>query len=191
VIAIGETLFAIAAQYDVSPQLLEHINGITNPDLVKEGQQLCIPLVTPGPPPSPTFGPSPTPEDEPLHPAPHLLYPPAGAEIPPGSQQVTLQWTVSGWLGPDETYLIEIRVLSRPDTRVVRGFTKVTAWQLPDTVYPAVGVIETFSWRVSVVRGEGEPDSADYRWERSGLPSGWQTFMWMGVARSSTPTPTQ
>lgn len=189
VIAAGETLYAIAATYEVSAQLLEQVNGITNPDLLKQGQRLCIPLVTPGPPPSPTFGPSPTPEEEPLHPAPQLLYPPAG-EVPPGSQQVTLQWTVVGLLDPDEIYMVEVRNLSRPDARAVRGFVKITAWQLPETIYPTVGAIETFSWRVSVVREEREAGGENFRWERTGLPSSWQTFMWMGVARSLTPTPT-
>lgn len=191
VIATGETLYAIAAKYEVSPQLLEQVNGISNPDLLKQGQTLCIPLVTPGPPPSPTFGPSPTPEDEPLHPAPQLLYPPAGVEIPAGREPAVLQWTVVGWLDPDETYMVEIRSLSRLDDRVTRGFTQVTMWTIPETVYPAFGTTETFSWRVSVVRGEGEAGSPDYRWERSGLPSDWQYFTWTGVARHATPTPTQ
>jgi LysM repeat protein len=189
VIKVGETLYAIAAAYEVSPLLLEQVNGITNPDLLKEGQKLCIPLVTPGPPPSPTFGPSPTPAEGQLYPAPLLLYPPAGTEVPPGSRQVTLQWTVAGWLEADETYMVEIRNLSRVDSRVVRGFVKTTAWQLPESVHPAVGKIETFAWRVSVVRGEGEPGGEEYRWERSSLPSGWQTFMWMGAAPNVTPTP--
>jgi LysM repeat protein len=191
VISAGETLFAIALKYEVSAQLLEQVNGITNPDLLKQGQTLCIPLVTPGPPPSPTFGPSPTPEDEPLHPAPQLLYPPAGAEIPAGREPATLQWTVVGWLDPDESYMVEIRSLSRMDARVTRGFAQVTMWTIPETVYPGAGTTELFSWRVSVVRGEGESGSPDYRWERSGLPSDWQVFTWTGVARSSTPTPTQ
>ncbi len=189
IIKIGETLYAIAAVYEVSPLLLEQVNGITNPDLLKEGQKLCIPLVTPGPPPSPTFGPSPTPADGRLHPAPLLLYPPPGTEVPPGSRQVTLQWTVAGWLGADESYMVEVRNLSRVNSRALRGFVKTTAWQLPESLYPAVGKIETFAWRVSVVRGEGEPGDEGFRWERSGLPSGWQTFMWMGAASDSTPTP--
>jgi LysM repeat protein len=189
VIKIGETLYAIAAAYEVSPLLLEQVNGITNPDLLKEGQKLCSPLVTPGPPPSPTFGPSPTPADGRLHPAPRLLYPPAGTEVPPGSGQVTLQWTVAGWLAADETYMVEVRNLSRVNSRAVRGFVKTTAWQLPESLYPAVGKIETYAWRVSVVRGEGEPGGEEYRWERSSLPSGWQTFMWMGAAPNVTPTP--
>jgi len=190
IIAAGETLYAIAVQYEVGVQLLKQVNGITNPDLIKEGQKLCIPLVTPGPPPSPTFGPSPTPEEEPLHPAPDLLYPPAGVEVSPGARQVTLQWTVVGFLDSDEVYMVEIRNLSRPDTRAARGFVNTTTWRLPEAAHPAVGVIETFVWRVSVVRGEGEPTDENFRWERSGLPSGWQTFMWMGVSPAPTPTPT-
>jgi LysM repeat protein len=190
VIAAGETLSSIAVKNEMSVQLLQQVNGIANPDLVKEGQKLCIPLVTPGPPPSPTFGPSTTPEGGPLHPAPRLLYPPAGIEVPPGSQQVTLQWTVVGLLGLNEYYMIEIRNLSRADARAVRGFVRTTTWKLPETVRPAVGEIEAFAWRLSVVQGDSEPDSEGFRWERSSLPSGWQTFMWMGVALDSTPTPT-
>lgn len=190
VVAAGETLYAIAAQYEMSAQLLEQVNGITNPDLIKQGQRLCIPLVTPGPPPSPTFGPSPTPEDEPQYPAPVLLYPSDGSEVPAGTQELTLQWTVVGLLTPQERYMIEVRNLSRPNFRAVRGFVNTTTWSLPADLRPAVGKIETFAWRVYVVRGEGEPASEEYRWERAGFPSDWHSFMWMGVAPLSTPTPT-
>lgn len=189
VIKIGETLYAIAAAYEVSPLLLEQVNGITNPDLLKEGQKLCVPLVTPGPPPSPTFGPSPTPAEGGLHPAPVPLYPPAGNEVPPGSRRVTLQWTVADWLDADELYMVEIRVLSRLDFRAVRGFVEPTAWQLPESLYPEAGKIETYAWRVSVVRGNGQLGTEDFRWERSSVPSDWQTFMWLGTAPLSTPTP--
>jgi hypothetical protein len=124
-----------------------------------------------------------------LHAAPQLLYPPAGVEVPPQSQQVTLQWTVVDFLGTDLYYMIEIRNLSRPDMRAVRGYSKTTTWTLPPTVHPVLGVIETFAWRVSVVRGEGTPDEASFRWERAGLPASWQEFMWMGVDSDSAPRP--
>ena len=181
IVAAGETLISIALNYELNVQIIQSVNNITDPDLVQEGQKLCIPQVTPGPAPSPTFGPSPTPEDELLHPAPQLLYPPAEVEVPPGSQQVTLQWTVVGFLDPDELYMVEIRNLSRPDARALRGFVKTTTWRLPDAIRPAVGAIETFAWRVSVIK-EKELASADLEWERSGLPSSWQKFMWMGVS---------
>ncbi len=190
VVKTGETLIAIAINYEVSVQLIESVNNITDPNLVREGQKLCIPLVTPGPAPSPTFGPSPTPVDEPLYAAPQLLYPPAGIEVPPRSTQVALQWTVVGLLDADEYYMIEVRNLSRPGSRAVRGFAKTTTWTLPDTIQPAAGEIETFAWRVSVVRGDGAPTDSDFLWERTGLPSDWQTFMWMGVSAGPAPTPT-
>ena len=86
--------------------------------------------------------------------------------------------------------MVEVRSLSRPDSRAARGFVKTTLWRLPETLRPAVGNIDTFAWRVSTIRGEGEPTSGRFEWERSGLPSGWQTFMWMGVASYPTTTPT-
>ncbi len=189
-IATGETLISIAVKYDVSVQLIQSVNNITDPDLVKEGQRLCIPLVTPGPAPSPTFGPTPTPAEKPPHPAPSLLYPPAGVEVPTGSREVALQWTVVGFLDPDETYMVEIRNLSRPDNRARRGFVRTTTWLVPEAASPAAGAIETLAGRVGVVRGQGEPGSDGFKWERSGLPSGWQTFLWMGMAPVSTPLPT-
>lgn len=189
-IASGETLISIAIKYEVSVQLIQTVNNISNPDLVKEGQKLCIPLVTPGPAPSPTFGPTPTPESDPLHAAPQLLSPPDGVEVEPGTTQVNLQWTVAGFLDQDEYYMIELRNLSQPDSRAIRGFVKTTSWRLPDGVQPPAGVIETFSWRVSVVRGINEPTGGDFQWERTGLPSVWHTFMWMGLNSVSLPTPT-
>jgi LysM repeat protein len=189
IIAAGETLIGIALDYDVSVQLIEEVNSIVDADLVREGQKLCIPLVTPGPAPSPTFGPSPTPEIEPPHPAPQLLYPPAGIEVPPQSDQVMLQWTVVDLLGDDEYYMVELRNASHPDTRAIHGFVKTTTWQLPEAVRPKADRIETFAWRVSVVRGTSEPASEDFRWERSGFPSDWQTFMWMGVEAKAAETP--
>lgn len=190
IIVAGETLIAVALEYEMTVQLIQSVNNITNPDLVKEGQRLCIPLVTPGPPPSPTFGPTPTPEERAPHSAPHLLYPPAGVEVPPGSAQVTLQWTVVGFLDPDEYYMVEVRSVSRPDARAVRGLVKTTTWRLPESMQPAVGSIETYAWRVSVVRGKGDPASDGFVWERSGFPASWQRFLWLGVAPESTPTPT-
>jgi LysM repeat protein len=189
-IAAGETLVGIAIKYDVSVQLIQSVNNITNPDLVREGQKLCIPLVTPGPAPSPTFGPTPTSAVAPQHSAPQLLYPPAGVEVPAGTRQVILQWTVAGFLASDEYYMVEIRNLGRPDSRAVRGFVKTTLWRSPEIIRPATGSIEVFAWRVSVVQGVGKPDDPSFRWERSGLPSGWQTFVWMGVAQAVAPTPT-
>ena len=190
VIAAGETLIGIALSYDVSVQLIKEVNRIVNADLVRQGQRLCIPLVTPGPAPSPTFGPSPTPAVEPPHPAPQLLYPPAGVEVPPHSNRVMLQWTVVNLLSADEYYMVEVRNISHPDTRAVHGFVRTTTWQLPDTIRPKADRIETFAWRVSVVRGTSEPAGQDFRWERSGFPSDWQTFMWMGVAAQPTETST-
>ena len=190
VIAAGETLISIALKYDVSVQLIQSVNNITDPDLVKQGQKLCIPLVTPGPAPSPTFGPTPTPAAGQHYPAPQLLYPPAGVEVPAGSSQVTLQWTVVGFLATDEYYMVEIRDLSEPDSRAQQGFVRTTLWHLPDTMRPEIGAIDTLAWRVSVVRGDGDPTDQDFRWERIGLPSSWHTFMWMGVAATPGPTPT-
>jgi LysM repeat protein len=189
VIAAGETLIGIALDYEVSVQLIKEVNSIVDADLVREGQKLCIPLVTPGPAPSPTFGPSPTPEIEPPYRAPQLLYPPAGIEVPPSSGGVMLQWTVVDLLDSNEYYMVELRNISHPDTRAVQGFVRTTTWQLPETVRPKADRIETFAWRVSVVRGSSEPTSEDFRWERSGFPSDWQTFMWMGVAAESAETP--
>jgi LysM repeat protein len=189
VIAAGETLIRIALDYEVSVQLIKEVNSIVDADLVREGQKLCIPLVTPGPAPSPTFGPSPTPEIEPPHPAPQLLYPPAGVEVPPRSDHIMLQWTVVDLLDSDEYYMVELRNVSHPDTRAVHGFVKTTAWQLPESVRPRADRIETFAWRISVVRGNLDPANEDFRWERSGFPSSWQTFMWMGVAAELAETP--
>lgn len=47
VVASGENLTIIAAHYSVSPQTLTSMNGITNPNLVRVGQTLKVPVPVP------------------------------------------------------------------------------------------------------------------------------------------------
>lgn len=47
VVAAGENLTIIAAHYSVSPQTLTALNGITNPNLVRVGQRLKVPVPAP------------------------------------------------------------------------------------------------------------------------------------------------
>ncbi len=39
----GETLVTIAEKYGVTVEAIEELNGLTNPDIIEEGQELLIP----------------------------------------------------------------------------------------------------------------------------------------------------
>ncbi len=42
-VAAGETLSSIAEQYNVTPEEIQELNGIDDPNSVQEGQELLIP----------------------------------------------------------------------------------------------------------------------------------------------------
>ncbi len=50
-VQIGENLYRISLQYNVSQAAIMAANGIYNPNLIYAGQTLCIPGATPPPPP--------------------------------------------------------------------------------------------------------------------------------------------
>jgi LysM repeat protein len=47
-VAVGENLTSIAVQYGVTVAAIMRENGLTNPDMIYEGQRLVIPVSTPG-----------------------------------------------------------------------------------------------------------------------------------------------
>ena len=186
VVSAGETLSALAAEYDVSISVIRAANDLSPDDeTIRAGQSLVIPVSTPTPTATATPNPNVTPTAVPPYDAPPLLYPPDGAVL--DAAPVLLQWASIAILEPDEWY--ELYVWEPPD-RVVSSTvrTRATAWRVPfDLLAEARGDSSTFRWRVQVVR-EG-PNEAYYE---AGAPSRASSFVWQGPTptRSSSPTPT-
>lgn len=65
----GDSLNAIASRFGTSTQALQEFNGISNPNLIRVGQLIRIPVAgasAPAPTPEPTPAPTPEPEPEPV-----------------------------------------------------------------------------------------------------------------------------
>jgi LysM repeat protein len=200
VVQQGETLSAIAQHYGVSMQAILDANDITDPDSIRPGDQLVIPLGTPTPHVPPTIGATATATPLPVYAAPALLVPADNAyyALEPRSGQlstndpIVLQWTSVGLLQtnpPDrfnEWYRVTIHNATT-GTDLPPFYTRATALRLPSEFRPAGGAIYVFQWAVQVVREVGEEPDGAKRVEVNGRPSHTRTF----TVEGSNPTPTQ
>jgi LysM repeat protein len=181
VVESGETLLAIALQYDVPLSLIQAANDLApGEETIRAGQSLVIPQSTPTPIPSPTAVPNVTSTPVTRYAAPPLLYPADGAVYMEGEAPVLLQWASVSVLRDDEWYQLSLR---QPGGGVVSGTirTRATAWRVPlDLLQRAADAVE-LQWRVQVVREVG-----DQEYEAAGSPSETRSFIW----REPTPTPT-
>jgi len=129
--------------------------------LIRIGQLLIIPGVTPVPTPTipatPTAAPSATPTALPVraptphfpYPQPHLLTPANGTVVEGEKVPPLLGWTSVGILAPNEWYRLELWVPSEGSVIEVR--TKKTSWRLDEDLYPKGQRRDRFSWRVTVI----------------------------------------
>lgn len=174
VVRSGENLHLIAQRYNVSLAALMAENGLSDPDVVRIGQELRIPAAaapapTAAPSPTPTATPAPTqtmaptsgapqtPPSQPTgaayeYPAPGLLTPPDGTVIR-GGDDVLLNWSSVGLLGDDTWYVVRIwtddPALAAPPT----GWTRTTAWRIPASHRPPTNApSHRFYWSVTVTR---------------------------------------
>lgn len=166
----GDTLLAIAQEYDTTVAEIVEANGLTGEDhLLQIGQVLVIaseqptavpatptstapPTLTWTPIPRPTSGqPTPTPRF-PL-PAPSLVGPPDGALL--SEEVVMLNWLSVGVLEDDVWYAVRLRTAEQgqPET-THEAFTKATAWRAPGEVEPAPATVQRYRWDVQLVRRE-------------------------------------
>lgn len=147
----GDTVAAIAFQYDTRVNCILQENGLPPEPIIFEGQQIkvCI-LVTQTPTLTPTGGPDSTATPTPTPSAPSLLAPAQNASIP-RSQNVTLQWTTIRPLEEGQIYLVVLRNTSSGEE--VRATTRANAYRLPDSLRPGAGRSAQFEWRVVVVEG--------------------------------------
>jgi LysM repeat protein len=189
VVESGETLIAIAEQYEVPLSLIRTANDLTPEDVtIRVGQSLIIPQATPTAVASPTVVRNATPTPVDRYSAPPLLYPADGAVLAEREAPVLLQWVSVSVLRDNEWYEVS---LSQPSGGVVSGTirTRATAWRVPlDLLQKAESEASEFRWRVQVVR-----EIAEDTYEAVGAPSRHRTFVWQKVtpttAASATPTP--
>ncbi|MEK7278437.1 MAG: LysM peptidoglycan-binding domain-containing protein, partial [Chloroflexota bacterium] len=142
-VAAGDTLFSIAAFYNVDYRAVAEENGIPGPDYsISIGQVLVIPLDRP----VPTAGPSPTATALPPYPAPVLLSPPDGAAISAVEQTVVLQWAAVDVLQQSEAYLISVEDLTCNCAKRKVDVTTTTRYIVNVDLKPAEAQPHVFKW---------------------------------------------
>jgi LysM repeat protein len=169
VVRSGDSLSAIAQRFGISQQALMEANDITNPDAIREGQELVIP----GPATStetPGIGgpPTPTVSNDFAYPEPILLAPPDGSEFreEDAEEPILLNWLSVGLLGEDEWYSVSVRYVTDEEgaAQETVELTKATSYRVPVELRPSPEAESfLFEWQVSVVRlveteVEGNPD---------------------------------
>lgn len=185
-VAAGDTLFSIAAFYNVDPAALAAENGIPPPDYaITVGQVLTIPLDRP----PPTVGPSPSATPLPPYPAPVLLGPPEGAAISPIEQTVILQWSAVDILQEGEVYLVSIEDVTCNCAQRKLDTTTATRYIVNVDLKPPEAAPHVFKWSVVTARQAGTNDKGDPIYEPAGATSEVRTFTWTGIGVPATATP--
>jgi LysM repeat protein len=158
VVQAGDSLSEIASRFNVSLAAIMEANDISNPDTLREGQELVIPGVgssaeTPGigGPPTPTV------PSQFSHSAPVPLSPPDEWEFrdEEAEEPVLLNWLSVGLLPEDEWYSVAIRYVTGDQVaeREILDFTKATSYRVPEEMRPPLEAeSHLFEWQVSVVR---------------------------------------
>ena len=170
----NSTTLAIIAT--LNPQLDFISCDFTNPSggpdcnvLLKVGDSVKVPALTPTPTLSPTISGSETPTPTPTYGAPSLIFPPQDGSA--GARTFQLQWVSVGVLKDKEVYLVEIQDETAGTQKV--DVTTSTSYELPAELVPADGKTHTVQWRVSVAAPN---DQGAYRY--IGAVGDWRTFQW-------------
>jgi LysM repeat protein len=158
VVRPGDSLSEIAERFGVSQQALMDANGITNPDAIREGQELVIPgpafsTETPGigGPPTPTVS------SELVYPGPILLGPPDGSEFreEAADMPILLNWLSVGLLGEDEWYSVAVRYVTGEEggKQEITELSKAPSYRVPlELRPPSEAASNLFEWQVTVIR---------------------------------------
>lgn len=186
----GDSLSAIAARYDVDFDLFLLVNRLTAETIPQPGDTVCIPAIVYGGSLPPTPGPSPTPTVTAVPAGPYLLYPIANAVIEPPDGILTFQWAGVKTLAEAEWYMVELTDLDEIDALALRGFTRDTAFQAPNSWRPAVNAAHMLRWRVSIVQVTGRRADGLPIYIYGGESSQDAYFSWLGAVPTPTPPPT-
>ncbi|MBN1890801.1 MAG: LysM peptidoglycan-binding domain-containing protein [Thermoflexales bacterium] len=182
VVQAGETLLGIAQRYDVRLSVIQQLNDIDDPEMIKEGQQLYIPI---GPTATATSGPSPTPTPVPKYPSPPLLSPLERAEFAGAEAAILLQWAATTILHPDEWYQVTIEQIAGSDQQLLSLTTKSSSLRVPVELYPTQAEKQRlFKWRVDIVRQTNDTPA----YEQASLPGDSRTFWWVQPPPTATAT---
>jgi hypothetical protein len=186
----GDTFFGIAARERVDLRALMAANRLTDQSVLQPGDTVCIPEIIRGGVLPATPGPSPTPAPTEPPAGPSLLYPIQQAEVLPEDEPFFLQWVAVKDLADDEWYMVELTDLSDVESHPIRGFTRQTSFQVPDSWRPDVPETHLLRWRVTLVKVTGERQDGSYIYSFAGRTSDDAYFSWLGAIPTPTPPPT-
>jgi LysM repeat protein len=168
----GETLAGIARFYGLNVADIMAVNGITDPNNIREGQILVIPIdlrVTPGPTPTAT--------PPPPWAAPNLLGPADGSSFK-AEDTITLQWTSVGELRAGEFYYITLEDVTCGCAKIEQFATLETKLIAPETLRPADAVSHLFRWSVTTVRQRNFGETGNPIYDSAGAASPNRYFIW-------------
>jgi LysM repeat protein len=159
VVQSGDTLLGISLRYGVPMNIIQKANDIQDPESIRAGQQLVIPI---GPTGTATAGPQPTPTGPPIYAAPLLLSPPDDPmfeQVEGGTPPTPFRTRATGWHVP-------VDLFPKPaDSRRV------------------------FQWQVHVVRVTGAHADGTPIYSDAGPASAIRSFRWLIAQPTPTPTP--
>jgi LysM repeat protein len=186
----GDTFFGIAARERVDLRALMAANRLTEQSVLQPGDSICIPTIIRGGVLPPTPGPSPTPSPTEPPAGPSLLYPIEQAEVTSPDEPLFLQWVAVKDLADNEWYMVEMTDLSTESSYPIRGFTRQTSFQVPDSWRPTIPEPHLMRWRVTIVSVEGERQDGSFIYSFVGRSSADAYFTWFGAVPAPTPTAT-
>jgi LysM repeat protein len=153
VIQAGDTLLAIALEYETSVEAIYAVNPDTSLELIFPGQEIKIPLATPTPTATPTTPPTPTATATPSYVAPILLSPTANQVV--DDTMLLFNWVSTGLLAQDEFYVLQLTWANGVKTE---AWVKNSSWRITKQERPANGFI---TWSVTIMRQTNtQPDGS-------------------------------
>jgi LysM repeat protein len=175
VVQAGDQLQAIARNYGLTINDILQANGLSDPNRIRAGQVLVIPLELVQLP-----GPTRTPTVPPPQPAPQLLSPADGA-IFRGGDSVILQWASTSQLRPGEAYQVTVINVTANDGRPLREIVTGTRFVVPEAFLPNGPA--GFRWSVTTVRQRAGADpNQPPVYDLAGATSVERIFVWTGRA---------
>lgn len=186
VVQSGDTLLGISLKYGVAMGVIQRANDIKDPESIRAGQQLVIPI---GPTPTATAGLNATPTGPPRYAAPILLSPIEGQIFEGNEEPILLQWASVGILHENESYMVRL-VQMEGSMPPQTFYTRATGWHIPVKWFPEPGDSHrTFQWQVRVVRVTGTYADGSSIYADAGASSVTRSFQWLIAPPTPTPTP--
>jgi hypothetical protein len=181
-----ENVITIGVQYGATVRVLSELNPEINflqcdfgldfggPNctvLLYEGQRMRVPAPTPTPfmSPTPNGSETPTPTATPTFNVPGAVSPSDRAFFGSG-ELITLRWTATGTLAPDEVYLVTVEDLTTGE--VFTATTTELSFVVPDAWHSQAQSRHDYRWAISII-SINQPDNPRYSTEP-------RQFTWQG-----------